>query len=204
MILLIDNFDSFVFNLARYLEELGEETQVVRNDAITVDAIRALHPEAIVLSPGPCDPPKAGITLDVVRELGKRTPMLGVCLGHQAIGEAFGARIIRNPPVHGRASLVLHDGRGIFRGLPNPIEVARYHSLAIERESLPDCLEVSASTSDACIMAVRHRELPIVGVQFHPESVLTELGHDLLRNFLASLPSRFPESEEAAPCPRPS
>ena len=184
MILLIDNYDSFVYNLARYLEELGRQTRVYRNDATTIDDIRRLAPEAIVLSPGPCDPDRAGISLEVVRELAGEVPILGVCLGHQTIGAAFGGEIVRGKPVHGRASRIIHDGDGIFRGLPNPFRVARYHSLVISPKELPEELEVSATTEDGVIMAVRHRAHAIDGIQFHPESVLTEHGHRLLANFL--------------------
>ena len=185
MILLIDNFDSFVYNLSRYLEELERETMVVRNDAITIREVRELAPEAIVISPGPCDPQAAGISLEIIRQLSPRTPTLGVCLGHQAIGEAFGGRVVRGTPVHGRSDTIHHDGRGIFEGLPSPFEAARYHSLIVAREELPDTLEVTATLDDGTIMGLRHRAFPIVGIQFHPESVLTEFGHLLLANFLA-------------------
>ncbi|HVR73292.1 MAG TPA: aminodeoxychorismate/anthranilate synthase component II [Planctomycetota bacterium] len=184
MVLLIDNFDSFVYNLARYLEELGRETRVVRTDAITVNGIRALRPSAIVISPGPCDPSRAGISLDVVRELGAEVPILGVCLGHQVIGAAFGGSVIRGKATHGRADEIHHDGRGIFKGIPNPFPGARYHSLVVSEEGLPGTLEVTARLEDGTIMALRHRRLPIVGVQFHPESILTHHGHSLLKNFL--------------------
>jgi len=184
MLLLIDNFDSFVYNLARYLEELDRETLVVRNDAVDVPAIRSLAPEAIVLSPGPCDPPKAGVCLAAVRELGTEIPILGVCLGHQVIGEAYGGRVVRGNPVHGRASAIHHDGSGIFQGLPSPFSAARYHSLVVSEQGLPDSLEVTARLEDGTIMALQHRRHPVTGVQFHPESVLTEHGHKLLRNFL--------------------
>ena len=184
MVLLIDNYDSFVYNLARYLEELGCETKVVRNDAIQVDEIRSLAPEAIVLSPGPCDPRQAGISLKIVRELGASIPMLGVCLGHQVIGAAHGGEVVRGMPVHGRTSKVFHDDLGIFRGLPNPFKAARYHSLVISPQSVPPDLEVSARTEDGTIMGIRHRSRTVVGIQFHPESVLTEHGHRLLTNFI--------------------
>jgi anthranilate synthase/aminodeoxychorismate synthase-like glutamine amidotransferase len=203
MILLIDNFDSFVYNLSRYLEELGNETLVVRNNAIDIPALRALAPEAIVISPGPCDPKAAGISLDVIRQVSPRVPTLGVCLGHQAIGEAFGGRVIRGTPVHGRAAAIHHDGRGIFDGLASPFEAARYHSLIVEREGLPDALEVTATLDDGTIMGVRHRAFPIVGIQFHPESVLTEHGHTLLANFLTHemLPCRRGRPAAAVPQP---
>ena len=184
MVLLIDNFDSFVYNLARYFEEIGRETVVFRNNAIDVDGIRALRPEAIVISPGPCDPPKAGISMQVVRGLAGEIPILGVCLGHQAIGAALGGEVVRGSPVHGRAGLIHHDGRGIFHSIPNPFRAGRYHSLVIASRGLPESLEVAARLEDGTVMALRHRELPVVGIQFHPESVLTEHGHDLLRNFL--------------------
>jgi anthranilate synthase/aminodeoxychorismate synthase-like glutamine amidotransferase len=185
LILLIDNYDSFVYNLARYLEEIGRDTVVIRNDATDIEGIRRMAPEAIVISPGPCDPSRAGISLSVLRELGGEIPMLGVCLGHQALGAAYGGEVIRGEPVHGRAAEVHHDGRGIFRGIPSPFRAGRYHSLVVSPRDLPDSLEVAARLRDGTIMALRHRELPLVGVQFHPESVLTEHGHALLRNFLA-------------------
>ncbi len=185
MILLIDNYDSFVFNLARYFRRLGHDALVVRNDAIDVPGIRSLRPAAVVLSPGPCAPGQAGCSLDVVRQLHAEVPMLGVCLGHQAIGEALGGRIVRAPePVHGRTSLVHHDGQGIFAGLPSPFNACRYHSLVVEASSVPDCLEVSARSEDGLVMALRHRQYPVVGVQFHPESILTEHGFVMLAGFL--------------------
>jgi anthranilate synthase component II len=183
MILLLDNYDSFVHNLARYFEELGTQTLVVRNDATTVHEIRQQKPQAIVLSPGPCTPLDAGITLDVIRELGGEIPILGVCLGHQAIGQAFGARICRaTQPMHGRTSLITHTGDGVFRALPQPLQVMRYHSLVIEEIS--PSLRITARTDDGVVMGVEHVQLPIWGVQFHPESVLTTAGHQLLSNFL--------------------
>jgi anthranilate synthase/aminodeoxychorismate synthase-like glutamine amidotransferase len=185
MILLIDNYDSFVFNLARYFQRLGQTTHVVRNDAIDVDAIRALQPQAIVLSPGPCAPQQAGCSLEVVRKLHAEFPMLGVCLGHQTIAAALGAEVIRAAePIHGSSSEVYHDGRGIFQGLPSPMNACRYHSLVVREASLPTCLEVSARTIDGVVMALRHTDLPVVGVQFHPESILTEYGYELLTGFL--------------------
>jgi anthranilate synthase/aminodeoxychorismate synthase-like glutamine amidotransferase len=184
-ILLIDNYDSFVFNLARYLQLVGHETLVVRNDRIDAAAARELNPAAIVLSPGPCAPNQAGASLDIVRQLHAQIPILGVCLGHQAIAQALGGRVIQaNEQVHGRSSLVWHDERGIFAGLPNPLTCGRYHSLAVEEATLPACLEVTARTADGIVMALRHRTLPVVGVQFHPESVLTEHGLALLAAFL--------------------
>jgi len=197
MILLIDNYDSFVFNLARYLQRLGHETRVVRNTAIDAEGVRALAPEGVVLSPGPCTPREAGCSLEVVRRLHAELPMLGVCLGHQAIAEALGGRVVRAPePVHGRTSPVHHDGRGLFAGLPNPIVGCRYHSLVVDGPSLPACLEVSARTADGVVMALRHRSLPVVGVQFHPESILTDTGYALLAAWLRmaglSVPAEVP------------
>jgi anthranilate synthase/aminodeoxychorismate synthase-like glutamine amidotransferase len=185
MILLIDNYDSFVYNLARYFQELGREVQVCRNDTLAIPGIEALRPEAIVISPGPCDPQKAGISLDVVRQLGGRFPLLGVCLGHQCIGEAYGGRVIRAPePMHGRTSEVFHNGKGVFRNLPSPFSATRYHSLIVASEGLPEVLEVTARTEDGLIMGLQHRERLVVGLQFHPEAILTEHGHEVLRNFL--------------------
>jgi len=189
MILLIDNYDSFVYNLARSVRELGEEALVRRNDAITVETIAALAPSHIILSPGPCTPAEAGVSTSVVRALGPRIPILGVCLGHQCIGAAYGAPIVRAAaPVHGKTSLVAHAGASIFAGLPSPFRAARYHALAIDRRRLPGCLEVLASTTDdGEIMAVAHHTHPVIGVQFHPESVATEYGQDLLDHFLHGL-----------------
>jgi anthranilate synthase/aminodeoxychorismate synthase-like glutamine amidotransferase len=185
MILLIDNYDSFVHNLARYFQRLGHETRVKRNSQIDVAGVLALEPDAVVLSPGPCRPQQAGCSLEVVRRLHRRLPILGVCLGHQAIAEALGGRIDRaGEPVHGRTSLVHHDGRGVFAGLASPIVGCRYHSLVVVESSLPDCLEVSARTDDGTVMALRHRELPVVGLQFHPESILTDVGYPILAGFL--------------------
>jgi anthranilate synthase component 2 len=185
MILLIDNYDSFVYNLARYFERLRHATHVVRNTAIDTAGVRALMPEAIVLSPGPCTPQQAGCSLELVRELHAQLPMLGVCLGHQTIAEALGGRVVRaREPVHGRTSPIRHDGRGVFAGLPPRIFGCRYHSLVVEEDSLPACLEVSARTDDGTVMALRHRQLPVVGLQFHPESILTDVGYALLANFL--------------------
>jgi anthranilate synthase component II len=187
MLLVIDNYDSFTYNLVQYLGELGAEIEVRRNDAITVDEIGALAPSAVVLSPGPCAPSQAGITVETVRRWGSSTPILGVCLGHQAIGEAYGGRVIRADRVmHGKTSRVQHDGHGVFAGLPSPLEVMRYHSLIIEKSSLPDSLEVVAHAfgDPNEIHAVRHRQHPVYGVQFHPESVMTQHGKKLLENFL--------------------
>jgi anthranilate synthase component 2 len=185
MLLLIDNYDSFTYNLAHFLGELGAEVTVKRNDAITVDALLNDQPEAVVMSPGPCDPDRAGICLELVRRAAGRIPLLGVCLGHQAIGQAFGGKVVRAPTVmHGKLSPVRHNGTGLFRDLPNPFEATRYHSLTVERESLPDCLEITAETDEGVILGLSHRELPVHGVQFHPESIASEQGHALLKNFL--------------------
>jgi anthranilate synthase component 2 len=182
---MIDNYDSFTWNLVQYLGELGEDVHTVRNDAISPDGVAALAPARIVISPGPCTPNEAGISLALIERFAGRIPILGVCLGHQAIGAAFGGRVVRARQVmHGKTSPIRHDGAGVFRGLPDPFTAIRYHSLAIERETLPDCLEVTAWTADGEVMGVRHRELAVEGVQFHPESILTEHGHALLRNFL--------------------
>jgi anthranilate synthase component II len=192
MILLIDNYDSFVFNLARYFRRLGHDALVVRNDAIDVAGVRELRPAAVVLSPGPCAPQQAGSSLEIVRQLHTEVPILGVCLGHQAIGEALGGRIVRAPePIHGRASLVHHDGQGIFTGLPSPLTACRYHSLIVEEASMPDCLEISARSEDGLVMALHHRRYPVVGLQFHPESILTKHGFAMLAGFLrlAGLPA---------------
>jgi anthranilate synthase component II len=191
MILMIDNYDSFTYNLVQYLGELGAEVDVRRNDALTVEEIAALGPERIMISPGPCTPNEAGVSLETIRRFSGEIPILGVCLGHQAIGQAFGGRVVHAREImHGKTSLIHHTGRGVFRGLPNPFEATRYHSLVIEKERLPECLEVTAWTETPDgqmdeIMGVRHRTLPVEGVQFHPESILTRHGHDLLRNFLA-------------------
>lgn len=185
MILLIDNYDSFVFNLARYVIEQGIEAEVVRNDALSVTQVLDLKPAAIILSPGPCTPVEAGISVELVREVSGTVPLLGVCLGHQAIAAAFGADIVRAPePVHGRTSHITHDGQRLFDGLPNPLRVTRYHSLVADEQSLPDELKVTSRTSDGLVMAFEHRQHPTFGVQFHPESILTEMGHHVLRNFL--------------------
>lgn len=186
MILVLDNYDSFTWNLVQYMQELGAEVEVVRNDEYTVAEIAARRPAGILVSPGPCDPARAGISVALIRELGPTIPLLGVCLGHQAIGEAFGGVIVRAPAVrHGKTSPVEHDGRGVFEGLPDPLTVTRYHSLVIAPDRVPEDLEVTAwSLDDRQIMGVRHRRYPIEGVQFHPESILSEAGHALLANFL--------------------
>jgi anthranilate synthase/aminodeoxychorismate synthase-like glutamine amidotransferase len=191
MILMIDNYDSFTYNLVQYIGQLGGAVVVHRNDVISIDEIRELKPDAIVLSPGPCTPQKAGISVEVIKQFGTTIPILGVCLGHQAIGYAFGAEVVRAQRImHGKTSTVISDGRTIFKGLPNPFVAGRYHSLIVERNSLPDCLEISAETEDGEIMAIRHKEYPVEGVQFHPESVLTPNGKRVLKNFLTMLDER--------------
>jgi anthranilate synthase component II len=191
MLLLLDNYDSFTYNLFHYLGELGAEVLVRRNDALSVEEACALGPQAIVISPGPCDPDRAGISVELVRAAAGDCPILGVCLGHQAIAQAFGGRIVRAPQImHGKLSAIEHDGEGLFRDLPSPFSATRYHSLIAEPDSLPPCLEATARTADGVIMAVRHLELPIHGVQFHPESIETEHGHRLLSNFLELIPAR--------------
>ena len=186
MMILIDNYDSFTYNLVHFLGELGAEVSVHRNDAIAPEEVLAMEPEGIVLSPGPCGPDKAGICLELVRLAAGRAPLLGVCLGHQAIGQAFGARVVRAPePMHGKLSAVRHRGGALFAGLPSPFEATRYHSLTLDPGSIPDSVAVEAETDSGVIMGIRHRELPIHGVQFHPESIASEHGHDLLANFLA-------------------
>ena len=190
MLLMIDNYDSFTYNLVQYLGELGQEVRVVRNDALDLAQIAALAPERIMISPGPGTPDDAGVSLQVLRTLGQRIPVFGVCLGHQALGQAYGGRVVRAREImHGKTSPIFHTGVGVFAGLPNPFEATRYHSLVVERASLPDCLEITAWTQHPDgsvdeIMGLRHRSLPLQGVQFHPESILTQHGHDLLRNFL--------------------
>ncbi len=185
MLLMIDNYDSFTYNLVQYLQELGQDVRVYRNDKIAVDEIKKLAPERIVISPGPCTPNEAGVSLDLIRTFAGRFPILGVCLGHQAIGQAFGGAVVRaDRLMHGKTSMIHHDGRTIYRGLPNPFEATRYHSLIVRRSDLPACLEITAETKEEEIMGLRHRELPVEGVQFHPESILTRPGKDLLRNFL--------------------
>ena len=190
MLLMIDNYDSFTYNLVQYLGELGADVQVHRNDRITVEEIERLGPEKIVISPGPCTPNEAGVSVEAIRRFAGKVPILGVCLGHQSIGQAFGGKIVHAGEImHGKTSMIRHSDTGVFRGLPQPFEATRYHSLVIEPASLPDCLEVTAWTENTQgdmdeIMGVRHREMPVEGVQFHPESILTASGHDLLRNFL--------------------
>ena len=187
MLLLIDNYDSFTYNLVQYLGELGADVHVHRNDAIGIEQIAAWEPSAIVISPGPCTPNEAGISVPLIQRFAGRIPILGVCLGHQAIGQAFGGKIVRAERVmHGKVSPVTHDGRGVFAELPSPFTATRYHSLAIERATMPACLAITATADDGEVMGVRHREWPVEGVQFHPEAILTEHGHALLRNFLQS------------------
>ncbi|KRA17678.1 aminodeoxychorismate/anthranilate synthase component II [Lysobacter sp. Root604] len=189
-VLMIDNYDSFTYNLVQYLQALGEEVKVIRNDDLSVAQIAALQPERIVISPGPCTPNEAGVSLELIRELGAKVPILGVCLGHQSLGQAYGGDVIRAKTImHGKTSRIRHEGQGVFAGLPDRYEATRYHSLVVSRETLPDCLEITAWTehedgSFEEIMGLRHREHPVEGVQFHPESILTEHGHALLKNFL--------------------
>jgi len=186
MLLVIDNYDSFTYNLVQFLGELKQDVKVVRNDEIPASAIADMAPSHIVISPGPCTPTEAGISLDVIKTYAGKIPILGVCLGHQSIGQAFGGKIVRAARVmHGKTSMIHHDGKGVFSGLPNPFEATRYHSLLIERASIPDSLEITAHTAENEIMAVRHKTLPVEGVQFHPESFLTKAGKDLLANFIA-------------------
>jgi anthranilate synthase/aminodeoxychorismate synthase-like glutamine amidotransferase len=185
MLLLIDNYDSFTYNLFQYLSELGEEILVARNDQVSLDEIEARSPQHIVISPGPGTPEQAGISNDIIRHFGSGLSILGVCLGHQCIGYSYGARVDRASEIkHGKSSLIYHDGKGLFIGIPNPFPAIRYHSLAVAGDDLPDCLEVSAWTDNGIIMGLRHRQFPVEGVQFHPESIMTEVGKDLLKNFL--------------------
>lgn len=184
-LLMLDNYDSFTYNLVQYFQELGEDVRVFRNDEITVDAIYQMHPSKIVISPGPCTPNEAGISVPVIQEFSGKIPLLGVCLGHQSIGQAFGGRIVRASQVmHGKTSMIHHDGRGVFQNIANPFEATRYHSLVIEKESLPKVLEITAWTEDGTIMGVRHKTLAVEGIQFHPESILTQEGKNILANFL--------------------
>ncbi len=185
MILLIDNYDSFTYNLYQYLCELGAEVRVARNDEISLQEIEAMAPQGIVVSPGPCTPKEAGISGEVVARFGEKLPVLGVCLGHQTIGYTYGGTVEQAPEImHGKTSMVYHDGKGLYEGLPNPFEAIRYHSLIVNPESLPESLEVTSRTEDGIVMGVRHKSLPVEGVQFHPESIMTRVGHDLLRNYL--------------------
>lgn len=185
MLLMIDNYDSFTYNIVQYFYQLGEDVLVHRNDRITIEAIEALQPDRLVISPGPCSPEEAGISVEAIRHFAGKIPILGVCLGHQSIGAAFGGKVIRSISLmHGKTSPIHHDGRELFHGLPNPFQATRYHSLVVERATLPDCLEVTAWVDNGEIMGLRHKELPVWGIQFHPESILTEGGMDMLRNFL--------------------
>lgn len=186
MLLMIDNYDSFTYNLVQYFGDLGEECRVIRNDAMTIKEILSQKPDGIVISPGPCDPDHAGICLELIKDAAVlNIPLLGVCLGHQALGQAFGGKIIRAPfPVHGKTDQIAHSARGLFHGLPSPYAVTRYHSLIVERDTLPDCLEVTAENSEGLIMGLSHKEKPLSGIQFHPESIATEHGHNLLKNFV--------------------
>jgi anthranilate synthase component II len=183
-VLVIDNYDSFTYNLVQYLGELGAEVLVRRNDEVTPEEVLELHPDRIVVSPGPCTPKEAGVSVELIEKVSDQVPILGVCLGHQAIGQAFGAEIVRGEPVHGKTAKILHDGEGVYRGVKQGFEATRYHSLVIEPESLPEDLQITSRTEDGTIMGVRHRDFPVEGVQFHPESVLTRSGHELLKNFL--------------------
>ncbi|HIJ81506.1 MAG TPA: aminodeoxychorismate/anthranilate synthase component II [Desulfuromonadales bacterium] len=186
MLLMIDNYDSFTYNIVHYFEQLGENVQVYRNDKISLEQIAALEPHRLVISPGPCSPEEAGVSVPAIKHFAGKIPILGVCLGHQSIGAAFGGDIVRSVSLmHGKVSPIIHNGSGLFNGLPNPFRATRYHSLVINRQTLPDCLEVTAWVENSEIMGVRHRELPVWGVQFHPESILTEHGMDLLDNFLS-------------------
>jgi len=185
MLLMIDNYDSFTYNLYQYLSELGADVETVRNDKISLEGIEAMAPEGIIISPGPCTPRQAGASNDIIRHFGPKLPVLGVCLGHQCVGEVYGAKVDRAGEIrHGKTSMIHHTGEGVLAGLPNPFEAIRYHSLVVYREDLPDCLEVTAWTDNGLIMGLRHKEYPVEGVQFHPESIMTPVGHDLLQNFL--------------------
>jgi len=196
VLLMIDNYDSFTYNLVQYLGELGRDVRVFRNDRITTDEIERLHPSSIIISPGPCTPKEAGVSVETIRRFAGRIPLLGVCLGHQSIGAAFGGRIVgADRLMHGKTSRIYHDGTGVFAGLPNPFEATRYHSLIVERESLPAELEITAWTKEGEIMGIRHRDMLVEGVQFHPESILTTTGKDLLRNFLDCADAHRPGSQ---------
>ena len=185
MFILIDNYDSFTFNLWHYLGELGAKVEVFRNDALTVEEVLGKKPKGIIISPGPCDPDKAGICLELIKKSAGEMPIFGVCLGHQSIGQAFGGKIVRAPePVHGKVATINHSSKGVFKDLPSPFKATRYHSLVVDRASLPDCLEITAETEDGLIMGLAHKNYPIQGVQFHPESIASESGHDLMKNFL--------------------
>ncbi len=190
MLLLIDNYDSFTYNLVQMIEPMGQEVKVYRNDEIDIPSIKKLSPDRLMISPGPCSPDKAGISISAIKEFGSKMPTLGVCLGHQAIGEAYGGKVVRADRImHGKTSRIFHDDRGIFKGLPNPFEAVRYHSLIVEKKSLPDCFEISAWTEQGEIMGLRHKTDPVSGVQFHPESIITEAGEMLLNNFFTLMES---------------
>ncbi len=198
MLILIDNYDSFTYNLVHYLGELGAESVVIRNDKISADEVIAKKPKAIVLSPGPCTPNEAGVCLDLIKKAGPVIPLLGVCLGHQSIGQSYGGKVIRAAqPMHGKLSTITHTGKGVFKGLPKSFEITRYHSLIVERSSLPDCLEITAETADGIIMGLQHKTHPVHGVQFHPESIASQQGHALLANFL-TLAGFKPKARKAA------
>ncbi|MCB1526410.1 MAG: aminodeoxychorismate/anthranilate synthase component II [Hyphomicrobiaceae bacterium] len=200
MLILIDNYDSFTYNLVHFLGELGAPSLVIRNDKVTAEEVIAKNPKAIVISPGPCTPNEAGVCLDLIAKAGATIPLMGVCLGHQSIGQAYGGKVIRAPvPMHGKLSKINHSGQGIFKGLPQNFEVTRYHSLIIERETLPDCLEVTAQTDDGLIMGLAHKTHPVHGVQFHPESIASAYGHALLANFLEL--AGIPPNRDAIPAP---
>lgn len=185
MLILLDNYDSFTYNLYQYLSELGEQVVVYRNDKITVEEVERLQPDRVVISPGPCTPDEAGISMALIKHMAGKVPVLGVCLGHQAVGQVFGGKVVRaGRLMHGKTSPIYHDGKGLFVGLPNPFDAVRYHSLLVEKESLPDCLEITAESDQGEIMGLRHREYVVEGIQFHPESIMTAVGKDLLRNFL--------------------
>jgi len=202
MFLLIDNYDSFTYNLLHFIGEQGAEVEVRRNDAISVEDALALGPEGIIISPGPCDPDRAGICLELIKAAAGKVPVLGVCLGHQAIGQAFGGRVVRAPvPMHGKLSRIHHFDKGVFAGLANDFEATRYHSLIVERETMPDCLEITAETADGIVMGLRHRGAPVEGVQFHPESIASQQGHKLLANFLREASGGRLPSRDPAPLP---
>jgi anthranilate synthase/aminodeoxychorismate synthase-like glutamine amidotransferase len=185
MLLLLDNYDSFTYNLYQYLSELGEQVEVIRNDKITVAEVEALRPDRVVISPGPCTPDDAGISCDLIAHMAGKVPVLGVCLGHQSLGQVFGGNVVRaGRLMHGKTSPISHDGKGLFEGVPNPFEAVRYHSLLVEKESLPDCLQITAESDQGEIMGLRHKEYVVEGIQFHPESIMTAVGKELLRNFL--------------------
>ncbi len=201
MLLLIDNYDSFTYNLYQYLSELGATVEVLRNDQVTVEEIEAMQPDQIVISPGPCTPNDAGRSCEIIEACGKHIRTLGVCLGHQAIGQVYGGNVIRAPePMHGKTSLMYHNGQGVFQHLPLPFAANRYHSLIVERETLPEALEITAETTDGLIMGLRHREYPVEGVQFHPESIMTPVGKDLLRNFLAATTAHYRVQPTSGSC----